>query len=138
MGICDSGSQNKLLQSSPFITLYLGSIGMGHVISASCYKNICEPQHGRCKMYIQSHLICYDRALDHLILGQKFCPIPHAKKIFFPNSTKKSQFDPKKNLKKSFFFFFFGGGVSIYIVTYLRFHRIIEYNHNCFFLSLVS
>ena len=25
-----------------------------------------------------------------------------------------------------------------HIVTYLQFHRIIEYNHNCFFLSLFS
>ena len=38
MGICDGGSQNKLLQFSSFMTQYLGSIGMGHVISVPCYK----------------------------------------------------------------------------------------------------
>ena len=79
------------------------------------------------------------RALDHPILGPKFGPIPNAKKYVFSSMQQKknSQFDQK---------FFLGGvgggGVSILIlyntniVTYLQFHRIIEYKHNCFFLSL--
>ena len=75
----------------------------------------------------------YYRALYHLILGLKFGPIPNAKKFLFPNSRQK-----KKNL--SDFFFIFGGFFTNteHIVTYLQFHRIIEYNHTYFFISLFS
>ena len=93
------------------------------------------------------------RALDHLMLGPKFGPFPMSNSIMF-----FSQFQTKiPNLTKKFFFFFFfffvcvcvggGGGFSMFIsyntntehiVTYLQFHRIIEYNHTCFFLSLSS
>ena len=77
------------------------------------------------------------RALHPLILGPKFSPIPNAKKYVFPNSTKKFPIlhPPKKLIV--FFFGGGGGGFSIffsyntnteYIVTYLQFHRIIEYN----------
>ena len=80
-----------------------------------------------------SLILFYYRALDHPILGPKFGPIPNAKKYVFPKfKTKNSHFD-KTNL--------FFGGFSIFIsynintehiVTYLQFHRIIEYNNTCF------
>ena len=69
------------------------------------------------------------------MLGTKFGPIPNAKMFFFPTSR---QLIP--NL--TFFSFFFILVLSIFIsymtdtehiVTYLQFHRIIEYNHTCFF-----
>ena len=77
-----------------------------------------------------------DRALDHQILGPKFRPIPNAKKYVFSQfQTKTSQFDKKK--KKFFFFFFFW--FSIFIsYKILQFHRMIEYDNTCFFLSLFS
>ena len=34
----DSDELSQHIQCSPFITLYLGSIGMDHVISVPCYK----------------------------------------------------------------------------------------------------
>ena len=71
------------------------------------------------------------RALDHLILGLKFGPIPNAKKSVFPQfQTKSSQFE-KKNLGVEV-----GGILHLYliynintehIITYLQFHRIVEY-----------
>ena len=80
------------------------------------------------------------RALDHPVLRPKFSPISNAKKyVFSPNPRPKIP-----NLtKKKLFFFRFSIFISYYIniehiVTYLQFHRIIEYNHTCFCLSLFS
>ena len=79
------------------------------------------------------------RAFDHRLLGPKFCPIPNAKKyVFFPNSRQKIP-----NLTKKIFFFWFFIFISYntnkeHIVTYLQFHRIIEYNHTYFFIYIFS
>ena len=82
------------------------------------------------------------RALDHPILGPKFSPIPNAKKYIFSQFNKKNASLTKK--KNIYIYLFCSPSLFIIIqihriesvVTYLQFHRIIEYNHNCFFLSL--
>ena len=83
-------------------------------------------------------LMSLSRTLDHRILGPKFGPIPNAKKYVFPNHRQKI---PNLTKKKCFFLFsiFISYNTNTgHIVTYLQFHRIIEYNHTCFFLSLFS
>ena len=73
--------------------------------------------------------------------GAEIRPPSQWQKVCFSQfQTKNSQFD-------KYFFFWGGGGVAIFIsyntntelvVTYFQFHRVIEYNNTCFFLSLFS
>ena len=91
-----------------------------------------------------------NRALDHPILGPKLGPI--LKKMpksmfFFPIQQKKIPIPPpppppppppqKKKKKKKKNFFFFGSNTK-HIVTYLQFHRIIEYIITIPFLKVLT
>ena len=68
--------------------------------------------------------------LDFRIVGPKFGCIPKAKKYLFSQfQTKYSQFEIFLG-----FFNFISYNTNTEHVTNSQFHRIIEYNHTCFFL----
>ena len=70
----------------------------------------------------------HDRAHDHLILGPNSAPFPMPKCMFFPTSRQLIPNLTKKNIFWFSIFISYNTNTK-HIVTYLQFHRIIEYNH---------